>query len=64
MQTNKFDFIYSTRFWAVVISSVSAVLVQPEFATDEWYVSVGKILGLVSAGFTAVRTIDRNLWDK
>lgn len=58
---DKFSFILSTRFWAIVLGSISTIIVQPEFATDEWYVSVGKILGLVSAGFTAVRTIDRNL---
>lgn len=57
----KFNFIYSTRFWAVVLGSISTIIVQPEFAIDEWYVSVGKILGLVSAGFTAIRTIDRNI---
>lgn len=61
---DKFAFLLSTRFWAIVLGSVSAIIVQPEFTTDEWYVSVGKILGLVSAGFTTIRTIDRNLGDK
>lgn len=61
---DKFSFLLSTRFWAIVLGSISTIIVQPEFATDEWYVSVGKILGLVSAGFTAVRTIDRNVGDK
>lgn len=61
---DKFAFVYSTRFWAIVLGSISTIIVQPEFATDEWYVSVGKILGIVSAWFTAVKTIDRNLGDK
>lgn len=58
---DKFSFLLSTRFWAIVLGSISTIIVQPEFAIDEWYVSVGKILGLVSAGFTAIRTIDRNI---
>lgn len=61
---DKFAFLYSTRFWAIVLGSASQVLTSPEVATDEWYVSLGKFLSYVAAGFTIVRTIDRNIWDK
>lgn len=61
---DKFAFLLSTRFWAIVLGSASTVLVSPEFANDEWYVSLGKFLSYVAGGFTVVRTIDRNIWDK
>ena len=59
---NKFDFIYSTRFYALVLGSASTVLVT-SFGTEPWYISLGKFLGLVSAGFITIRTIDRNTGD-
>lgn len=61
---DKFAFLLSTRFWAIVLGSASTILVSPDFATDEWYVSLGKFIGYVATGFTVVRTIDRNIWDK
>lgn len=59
----KFAFLTSTRFWAMVITSASVVLIDPAFATQPWYVSFGKFLGLVGAGFVTVKTIDRNTGD-
>jgi len=60
MNNEKFAFIYSTRFWSMVITSASVVLVDPTFPTTPWYVAVGKFLGLIAAGFTVIRTVDRN----
>lgn len=57
---SKFSFLTSTRFWAVVITAASVTLVDPSFPGQLWYVSLGKFLGLLGAGFTTVRTIDRN----
>ena len=60
METNpKYAFLYSTRFWSMVIASASATLIDPSFDTQVWYVSLGKFLGLVSAGFVAVGSLDR-----
>lgn len=54
-----YGFVFSNRFWALVGTSASATLVDPSFPTQPWYVSVGKFLGLLGAGFTIVRTVDR-----
>lgn len=62
MNTSKFEFLTSTRFWALVLGSASTVLVT-SFGTEPWYVSLGKFLGLLSAGFITLRTIDRNTGD-
>lgn len=56
---DKLDFLTSNRFWAMVITSASAVLIDPSFATQPWYITLGKFLGLVGAGFVTVRTLDR-----
>lgn len=55
----KFDFLTSVRFWAMVITSGSVVLIDPAFPTQPWYISIGKFLGLVGAGFVTVGTVDR-----
>ena len=57
------DFLGSNRFWVLLLGSASAVLVDPAFPTQEWYISLGKFLGLVSGGFITIRTVDR-LGDK
>lgn len=57
------SFLASNRFWAIVITSASAVLIDPNFGTQPWYVSLAKFLGLVGAAFTVVRTVDRNTGD-
>lgn len=59
MNTNKYEFLSSTRFWALVTGSLSTILIDPNLIAQPWYVTVGKFLGLVSAGFIAIRTIDR-----
>lgn len=56
---SKLEFLYSTRFWTLLITSASAILIDPNFPTQEWYVSLGKFLALVGTGFIGIRTIDR-----
>ena len=46
----------STRFYAMVVASASAVLIDPSFGTQTWYISLGKFLGLLSTGFVIVNT--------
>lgn len=58
MNTGKLEFLTSSRFWALVLGSASTVLVT-SFGQEEWYISLGKFLGLVSAGFIGIRTTDR-----
>lgn len=50
-------FLKSHRFWALVLGSASTVLVNS--AGESWQISVGRFLGLLSAGFIAIRTVDR-----
>lgn len=52
-----FAFLKSTRFWALVLGSASTALVNS--AGEDWRVTLGKFLGLLSAGFIAIRTVDR-----
>lgn len=53
------EFLQSERFWALIIGSASAVLIDPNFPIQQWYISVGKFFGLVAAGFIGIGTIDR-----
>jgi uncharacterized membrane protein len=53
------EFLKSTRFWVMIIGAASAVLIDPSFATAQWYESLGKFLSIVAAGFITVRTVDR-----
>ena len=57
--SEKFAFMFSSRFWVLILGSAGTVLSNPEFATLPWYTSLGKFLGLLSAGFITIRTIDR-----
>ena len=57
----KFDFLTSPAFYSNVITSASVTLIDPNFPTQAWYVSLGKFLGLLSAAFTVTRTIDRSV---
>jgi len=61
MNTNSstFAFLYSNRFWALVLGALSTVLIDPSFDPSLWYIAVGKFLGIVSAGFITIRTVDR-----
>lgn len=55
----KLDFLTAPRFWALILGSISTVIIDPAFPTQVWYVSLGKFLGLISAGFITIRTVDR-----
>lgn len=52
-------FLRSTRFWAMTLTNASLVLLDPNFPTDKWYISVGKFCALEGAGFWGTKTIDR-----
>lgn len=54
-----YSFITSTRFWAMTLTNVSLVLLDPNFPTDQWYTSLGKFCALEGAGFWGTKTIDK-----
>jgi hypothetical protein len=56
----KFDFIYSTRFWAIILGSVAIYLETKGFIGEP----ERNLIATVVSWFTAIKTIDRNLWDK
>ncbi len=58
-QMSKFDFLTAPRFWSMVVASAGVILLDPSFPSQPWYVSLGKFLALVGAGFTTVGTIDK-----
>ena len=58
-KTMDWTFLKSNAFYAGIIGSASIVLVDPNFATAKWYVTLGKFLGLVSVAFWGTRTLDR-----
>lgn len=51
----KFEFIYSTRFWAMVIGAVSIYLQAKGFIGEPEMV----LIATITAGFTIVKTADR-----
>lgn len=53
--SNTFDFIYATRFWAMVIAAVSIYLQSKGWIGE----SEMLLIATITAGFTIVRTIDR-----
>lgn len=55
------NLLSSSRFWGLILASASAVLADPSFPTQTWYISLAKFLGLLSAGAVTVRTIDRQV---
>lgn len=57
---NKFDFIYSTRFWALALGALSIYLEAKGFIGEP----ERNLIATIVAGFTAIRTIDRNMGDK
>jgi hypothetical protein len=57
--TNKFDFLKSTRFWAIVIGSVAVYLQAKGIFGEAEMILTASITSL----FTLVRTIDRNTGD-
>lgn len=52
-------FLKATRFWAQELAAAGAILVDPGFATQPWYVSLGKFLIVSGTAFTVVKTADR-----
>ncbi len=60
---NKFSFLSSNRFWALVIGAASTVLIDPNLPLQEWYITLGKFLGIIATGFIAIKTVDRNSGD-
>lgn len=59
MEINKFDFLKSTRFWAIVIGSLALYLQAKGIFGDAEMTLVASITGI----FTLVRTVDRNTGD-
>lgn len=55
----RFEFLLSNRFWALVLGDASTILLDPDFPTQPWYVTLGKFLVILSGGFIAIRTVDR-----
>lgn len=55
----KLWFIYSPRFWAMVIGAVSLYLKAKGIFGDPEMVLITTIM----AGFITIKTIDRNTWD-
>jgi len=51
--------LHSTRFYGMVIASASAVLIDPSFGTQPWYISLGKFLGLLSTGFVLINSVSK-----
>ncbi len=54
-----YSFLTSNRFWFLILGSASAVLVDPEISSRPLYYTIGKFLGLLSAGFIVIRSTDR-----
>jgi hypothetical protein len=50
----------ASRFWIMVLGVAGAVVADPAFASQKWYVSLSKFVMGVATGFVAVRTIDRH----
>lgn len=58
-QEPKFGFIYSTRFWVMIIGALAIYLQMKGLIGDAemW------LVGTISAGFVGIKTIDRNTGD-
>lgn len=52
---NKFEFLTSSRFWAIVIGAVSVYLQSKGYIGDPEMM----LIATITTGFTIVRTIDR-----
>lgn len=57
---DKFAFLSSTRFWALIIGAVMFYLKAKGWVGESEMILANTIL----AGFIAIKTIDRNLGDK
>lgn len=52
---NKFAFLGSPRFWALVIGACALALWQDGIISQAWVTAIGTITG----GFIGIRTVDR-----
>lgn len=52
---DRFAFLGSVRFWAIVIAAVALALHTDGIIDNAWFIAIGTI----TAGFTVVRTVDR-----
>jgi len=57
---DKFAFLLSTRFWAIILGSLAIYLETKGFIGEP----ERNLIATIVAWFTAVKTIDRNIWDK
>ncbi len=57
---DKFSFLLSTRFWAIILGSLAIYLETKGYIGEP----ERNLIATIVAWFTAVKTIDRNLWDK
>ena len=53
--TNRFEFLTSNRFWAMLVGAVALYLKSKGYLGDAEMILIATITG----GFTIVRTIDR-----
>ena len=54
---DKWSFIYSTGFWAVVIISISTYLADTGVITEALKLAIWTLAG----GFTTIRTLDKTI---
>jgi membrane associated rhomboid family serine protease len=55
MDTSKWAFLGSPRFWALVIGAIGLALYQDGIISLAWATAIGTITG----GFIGIRTLDR-----
>ena len=53
------QFLKSERFYFLLMGSAAVVLQEPDTSERPWYVTLGRFLALISAGFITVGTVDR-----
>lgn len=57
MKLGEFEFLKSTRFWAIVIIALAGWLKTDGYITEALSICIQTIAG----GFTVIRTIDRGV---
>jgi hypothetical protein len=57
MENSKFDFIFSTRFWAMIIGALSIYLKAKGLIGEPEMM----LIATITAGFVAVKTLDKNV---
>ena len=56
----KFAFLSSTRFWAMVLAAATVYLEAKGWLGE----AERNLIATIAVGFTTIRTVDRNLGDK